>query len=147
MAHFTFNSVTIWLSLGILAAVVEVLSPLFGFIFITVAAFLAALLAVFGASVSVQLVAFAATLLLLLLIVRPRVVARLAPARGVPSRTDGLLGQRGRVVEVVDPVLGTGRVIVAGHDWAARSDSGIPIGADVIIRRADGVVLEVEKAV
>ena len=35
MAHFTFNSVTIWLSLGILAAVVEVLSPLFGFIFIT----------------------------------------------------------------------------------------------------------------
>lgn len=147
MAHFTFNSVTIWLSLGILAAVVEVLSPLFGFIFITVAAFLAALLAVFGASVSVQLVAFAATLLLLLLIVRPRVVARLAPARGVPSRTDGLLGQRGRVVEVVDPVLGTGRVIVAGHDWAARSDAGIPIGADVIIRRADGVVLEVEKAV
>lgn len=144
MTHFTFNAVTIWLLLGIVAAVVEVLSPLFGFIFVTVAAFLAALLALAGMSVSVQLLVFAAALLLLLAVVRPRVVARIAPARGVPGRTDELMGQRGRVVEAVDPVLGTGRVIVAGHDWAARSSHVIPIGADVIIRGADGIILQVE---
>jgi membrane protein implicated in regulation of membrane protease activity len=123
MEHFTFNPVTIWLTLGILAAVVEVLSPLFGFILITVAALLAALLAVFGLSVSVQLLVFALTLLFLLVIVRPRVVARLAPARGVPDRTDQLLGQRGRVVEALDPVMGTGRVMWVGH--GPRSVEGI----------------------
>lgn len=147
MEHFTFNPVTIWLTLGILAAVVEVLSPLFGFILITVAALLAALLAVFGLSVSVQLLVFALTLLFLLVIVRPRVVARLAPARGVPDRMDQLLGQRGRVVEALDPIMGTGRVIVGGADWAARSVEGIPLGAEVVVRRADGIVLQVEKAV
>lgn len=146
MPTLTTAPVIGWLVLAILAAIVEVLSPFFGFIFVTVAALVAGVLGALGLSVPGQLLVFGVSLFVCLALIRPRLIARIAPAVGVPSRTDRLLGARGRVVEPIDPIEGTGRVLVDGTDWAARSTLALPVGADIVVCGADGITLEVDRA-
>jgi membrane protein implicated in regulation of membrane protease activity len=138
------NLVATWLVLAIIAATVEIVSPLFGFIFISGAAVIAAVAAAIGANVPLQIVVFVTALFLGLLLVRPRLVSKLG-AKGVPSRTAALVGQQGQVTEAINPILGTGRVTVAGEDWAARSGLPIPVGMIVRIDGADGIVLRVSQ--
>ena len=131
-----------WIVLAIVAAIVEIVSPLFGFIFVTGAAIVAAGAATLGLSLVVQLALFMIVLLLSLVLLRPRVLDKLG-AQGVPSRTDTLIGKIGSVTEAIDPVLGTVRVTVGGEDWAARSQTPLPTGARVRVAGADGIILEV----
>jgi membrane protein implicated in regulation of membrane protease activity len=131
-----------WLIAAVLAAVVEIAIPSFGFLFVSCAAAGAALAAVAGLGGAIQAVAFGAVLVLSLAFLRSRLAARLG-ARGVPSRTQTLVGKRAKVTADIDPTLGTGRVNVGGEDWAARSRHAIPSGVDVQIQGFDGIVLEV----
>ena len=89
-----------------------------------------------------QVALFAVLSLVSLALLRRRLIRRLLPV-GVPSRTDALLGQAGRVTEPIDPVTGSGRVLVGGEDWAARSTVPLPRGALVTVYGADGIVLQV----
>lgn len=134
-----------WLVMAAVAAILEMVSATFGFIFVTGAALVAAALGRFGLGLAGQIVAFAVVLVLGLLLLRPRLVKRFG-APGVPSRTDRLVGQTGEVTEAIDPVRGGGRVMVAGHDWAARSDVPLPVGARIHVRGADGITLLVNPA-
>lgn len=134
-----------WLIIAIFAGVVEALTLTFGFAFVTVAGLAAALLAVLGLSIPGQVAAFSVILVLSLLLLRPRLVARFG-GPGVPSRSDRLVGRTGEVIEALDPVRGTGRVVVAGHDWAARSSDPLPVGARIDVQGADGIVLLVRPA-
>src|SRR5438128_4778432 len=131
-----------WAILAIAAALVEILIPDFGVIFLSGAAVIAALGAWLGAGLALQFLIFAVVLAGSLLVLRPRMMKKL-DAPGVPSRTQALTGKRGLVTVEIDPTLGTGRVIVAGQDWAARSSSAIPAGREVRVDGADGIVLEV----
>jgi membrane protein implicated in regulation of membrane protease activity len=133
----------LWLAVGIAAAIIELLSPLFGFIFVTGAALVAAVVALLQLPVLVQVLVFCVALILLLWLVRPPIAARLSGARGVPSRTERMTGRQGQVTEAIDPVLGGGRVTVDGEDWAARSRQAVPRGATVVVEGADGIVLQV----
>ena len=76
------------------------------------------------------------------MLLRRNLVQRFS-GRGVPSRTDPLIGATGEVTETLDPVRGMGRVIVNGQDWAARSSAPVPAGAQVEVVAADGIVLVV----
>ena len=124
------------------SGIIELLSPMFGFVFVSVAALVAAGLAGLGASFSLQLVAFSVVLLACLVFVRPR-FARQLEAQGVATRTEALVGRVGIVTLPLDPRLHTGRVEVAGQDWAARCPVALPSGAAVRVAGADGIVLEV----
>ncbi len=88
------------------------------------------------------LAALAVLLLASLLLSRPRFRARLA-ARGVPSRTETLIGKTATVTEAVDPNTGTGRVLVENEDWAAHSPAALPAGTVVRVTGADGIILNV----
>jgi membrane protein implicated in regulation of membrane protease activity len=66
--------------------------------------------------------------------------------RGVPSRTDAIIGRHGIVTHDIDATLGAGRVNVGGEDWAARSSEALPTGTKVRVVSADGIVLEVTRA-
>jgi membrane protein implicated in regulation of membrane protease activity len=78
-------------------------------------------------------------------LLRPRLVKRLG-GRGVPSRTEALVGRDGVVTQDIDARLGTGRVNVGGEDWAARSAAPLAIGTKIRVHGADGIVLEVTAA-
>ena len=130
-----------WVALAILAAIIEVSTPHFGMIFVSVGGVAAAVAAWLGIGVAGQVVVFALVLGLSLAVLRPRFVSRLAP--GVPSRTDVLVGHEGLVTNDFDPAGGAGRVNVRGEDWAARSATPLKAGTRIRVLGADGIVLEV----
>ena len=132
-----------WALLAIVAAVIEILTPQFGFIFVSVGAVAAVLVTALDGGITWQLLTFAVVVTASLGLLRPRMVGWLARAPGVPSRTELLIGKQGQVTEAINPTLGTGRIIVAGEDWAARSTSVVASGVDVRVVGADGIVLEV----
>jgi membrane protein implicated in regulation of membrane protease activity len=132
-----------WAALAIVGAVVEILTPQFGYIFLSAGAVAGALVAILGGGFGWQILTFAVVVTVSLALLRPRMVGWLGRAPGVPSRTDTLIGKQGQVTQAINPTLGTGRVIVAGEDWAARSTSVVAAGVDVRVVGADGIVLEV----
>lgn len=136
-----------WLVFGALCAVVELVTPFFGFILVGAAAVVASAFAASGYGNAAQLIAFAIGTTLALTVFRTRIMHKLAEsAPGVPSRTDRLMGRPARVTEAIDPVTGAGRVNVDGHDWAARAAEPISAGSEVRVDGADGIRLLVRRA-
>ena len=133
-----------WLALAVLSAIVEVSIPHFGLVFVAIGAVGAAAAAALSLSGPVQIVVFCIVLTGSLFALRPYLVGRLH-SRGVPSRTDQLIGKDGIVTNEIDPTAGGGRVNVGGEDWAARSSERIPAGTHVRVGGADGIVLEVRR--
>jgi len=134
------NWTSLWLIAALVAGIVEILVPLFGFIFVSLAAVVAAIAAAAGVAPAGQVVLFAVSLLFFLAVLRP-IAKRTLRARGVPSRTESLVGRRAQVIQPIDPVVGMGRVNVGGDDWAARASVSLPLGAEVVVEGADGIVL------
>lgn len=134
-----------WLALAIVAAIVEVSIPHFGVMFVSIGAVAAAIAAVFGFGLAVQLVVFAAALTLSLTLLRERLLKQIG-GRGVPSRTENLIGREAIVTHDVDATVGAGRVNVGGEDWAARAATPLAAGTRVRVVGADGIVLEVRPA-
>ena len=131
-----------WLALAVVSAIVEVSIPHFGLVFVAIGAVGAAVAAALGLSDPVQIVVFCVVLTASVLVLRPYLLGRLG-SRGVPSRTDQLMGKDAIVTTDIDPTAGGGRVNVGGEDWAARSSERIPSGTRVRVVGADGIVLEV----
>jgi membrane protein implicated in regulation of membrane protease activity len=132
--------VAVWVVVALGAGILEVAVPAFGFVFVTLAALVAAVLALIGLGLALQVVVFAAATLFFLLVLRRFFVHRLG-GPGVPSRTEALQGKLAEVTETIDPVRGSGRVLVEGHDWAARSTVALVPGTRVRVDGADGIVL------
>jgi membrane protein implicated in regulation of membrane protease activity len=134
-----------WLALAVLSAIVEVSIPHFGLVFVAAGAIGAGLAAAFGLGFTAQIIIFCVVLTVSVLALRPRFAASMN-SRGVPSRTDQLIGKEGVVTHAIDPTTGVGRVNVGGEDWAATSSDRIPAGAQVRVAGADGIVLEVRRS-
>jgi membrane protein implicated in regulation of membrane protease activity len=142
-----FDSAAVaWVTIAILAAIIEISIPHFGVIFVSLAAAGSLVAALLGVGVPLQIVAFIIVLGVSWAFLRPRVIARIGVAPGVPSRTEALLGANGIVTHDIDPTIGTGRVNVGGQDWAARSPAPLASGTRVRVVGADGIVLEVRPA-
>jgi membrane protein implicated in regulation of membrane protease activity len=134
----------VWLAVAFVAGVIEVSVPHFGFMFVSVAAVTAAAAAYLGFSVPSQFGTFVVVLIVSLIGLRSRLIGMIG-GRGVPSRTEPLIGRQGVVTHDIDPSLGAGRVTVSGEDWAARSAEAIASGSKVRVVAADGIVLEVTR--
>ena len=140
------NAAVAWVTIAILAAIVEISIPHFGVIFVSLAAAGSLVAALLGVGIPTQIVAFIIVLGASWAFLRPRVIARIGVAPGVPSRTQALVGADGIVTHDIDPTVGAGRVNVGGQDWAARSASPLASGTKVRVVGADGIVLEVTPA-
>jgi membrane protein implicated in regulation of membrane protease activity len=134
-----------WLAVAFVAAILEVSIPHFGSVFVSAGAIAAAAAAFLGFTVPVQVTVFVIVLTGSLVMLRSRLLGKLG-GQGVPSRTDSLIGRHGQVTHDIDPTLGTGRINVAGEDWAARSPERIEAGTRIRVVGADGIVLEVTRA-
>jgi membrane protein implicated in regulation of membrane protease activity len=134
-----------WLAIAFVAAILEVSIPHFGSAFVSAGAIAAAAAAYLGFAVPMQIGTFVVVLIVSLIGLRSTLVGRLG-GRGVPSRTDALVGRAGIVTHDIDPTTGTGRVNVSGEDWAARSAHPLATGTRVRVVGSDGIVLEVTAA-
>ena len=137
--------VVAWIVVAVVAAVVEISIPHFGLIFVTAAALAAAGAAYAGFGAILQSAIFIVALGVTFFGLRPRMMSNLG-SKGVPSRTDTLLGRDGIVTFDIEATVGAGRVNVGGEDWAARSPTPIPAGTRIRVVAADGIVLEVVPA-
>ena len=135
----------LWVAVAIVSAIVEVLIPHFGLIFVAIGARAAALVAACHAGTFVLVAVFTIALVASFTLLRAQLLSKFR-SRGIPSRTDTLLGREAVVTHDVDPMLGGGRVTVGGQDWAAQSTVAITAGERVRIVSADGIVLEVTRA-
>jgi len=135
-------SAFVWLAVAFVAAIIEVSVPHFGFAFVGAGAIAAAATAFLGYGVPVQFATFVVVLTASIALLRTRLLAKLG-GRGVPSRTEALVGRDAIVTHAIDPTVGAGRVNVAGEDWAARSAEAIAAGSKVRVVGSDGIVLEV----
>jgi membrane protein implicated in regulation of membrane protease activity len=133
----------IWITVAVVAAIVEVSLPHFGVIFIAVGAVAAASAAYLGLGLPVQMMLFIVVVGVSFLVLRPKIIANMG-ASGVPGRTELLMGREGIVTHDIETTLGAGRVNVEGQDWAARAAVPIAAGTRIKVVGADGIVLEVK---
>lgn len=132
-----------WLIFAMGCVVVEIASPMFGFVLLGASSVVGAALAAAGYPLWLQILAVAIASLLSLTLLRPRILAKMSSSPGVQSRAEKLIGKVGKVVEPIDPVAGTGRIIVDGHDWAATAATSIAVGQLVVVDSSDGIRLNV----
>ena len=138
-----FNSwAAIWVTVALVAAVIEISIPHFGIIFVSLGGLAAAAAAYLSLGLVAQLALFIVVAGVSFLVIRPRIVKGMGAA-GVPGRTEALVGKEGVVTQDIDSTVGAGRVNVHGQDWAARSAQPIPAGTRIRVVGADGIVLEV----
>src|SRR5215470_17904925 len=135
------SMLAVWLIVALAAGIAEILIAALIFLFVALAPLLTVGVVWLGFGVTAQIVFFALVSVLLLVLVRPVFASKRLGGKGVPSRTEALVGRVGHVTEGIDPVRGSGRVNVSGEDWAARSAAAVPAGAEVRVDGADGIVL------
>ncbi len=121
----TVGLVSIWFAGGALAALVS---------------------ASLGAKPWLQLVLFLAVSAVLLLALRP-IAKKLTRGKDFATNVDANIGKLAIVVEPIDNLRGTGRVMIGSVDWTARSDDGSVIakGEKVRVLRVEGVKVCVER--
>jgi membrane protein implicated in regulation of membrane protease activity len=140
------DKVTIgWLIAALACGIIEVVVPAFGFVLVSAAAVVAAILSAAGFGPVAQGVTFAVSCGFFLTVLRSYILSRVEPSPGVPSRTERLVGKTGRVTEAIDPATGGGRILVDGHDWAARASEPISAGSEVRVEGAEGIQLAVRR--
>jgi len=143
---FSFDSwAIIWVTVALVAAVIEISIPHFGVIFVSLGAIAAATAAYLSLGIVAQLGLFIVVVGVSFLLIRPRLLKSMSAA-GVPGRTEMLIGRNGVVTQDIDSSVGAGRVNIEGQDWAARAMAPIVAGTRITVVGADGIVLEVKPA-
>ena len=134
----------LWIIATLVFGILEILLPSFYFIFASIASLVTALIAL-QFNWAAQMGGFSLTLLLSIALIRPRFVKKLHTSKDIPSRAGILVGKTGKVTESIDPVTGSGRVMVHGEDWAAKSTHSIAEGKTITVEGADGIILKVKE--
>ena len=139
----TFSAAVIWIIAAGLLAIIEAFTLGLTTIWFAggaVAAFAASIL---GAGLMVQIIAFLAVSILLLVFTRP-FAAKYINRNRVKTNVDSLIGQKAVVTQDIDNLAATGEARVAGKVWMARTESDnekITSGTAVTILRVSGVKL------
>ena len=133
----------IWLSAGIILAILEVFTPGFFIVGIGVSLVIAALPAALGLPFWVQLLVCGAMILIFFLLVRP-LVMKIPHSDSKKTGTAALMGEEGIVVETITRIEG-GRVKVGGEVWKAKSDETIEKDLLVVVTGVEGVTLNVRR--
>ncbi len=134
-----------WMIAGAVLLILELVSMSFFLLWIAVAAILAGVVAIFVPIAWVQWLAFAILALILLLATR-------ALARSIhgsvtqPSNVDAMVGQRGVVIDAIDPLKNVGRVRIGSDEWRARAEQAIPVEAWAEVISVAGTTLTVRAA-
>jgi membrane protein implicated in regulation of membrane protease activity len=135
-----------WLIGAIVLCIFEILMPAFVLVSLGAGCLLASLGALLHFGIEVQLAAFIAGTLGFFGGVRPfftRYCYKASP--GIKTNVEALPGKTGRVTEVINSELNSGRVLVGGEDWKAIALDGSVIeeNSKVEVVRVEGSKLYV----
>ncbi|GGM99300.1 hypothetical protein GCM10010967_36550 [Dyadobacter beijingensis] len=137
----------IWLIVGLVMLLAELVSVLLVFVFFAVGALLTSLLTSIGLlpTTESQILAFSAISLVSLLILRKQ--ARILLNRRTHPEYSEFTGETAMVIRDI-PGNGEGRIYYRGAEWKAVSETHqhIPAGSKVVIKKTEGIVLIVEES-
>lgn len=139
-------SIQFWLTIFIILLIVEIATMALTTVWFSVGAVFALFASLLGASLVVQIVIFLAVSFLVLFLYRP-LALKYVNQRLTKTNVDDLVGKEGRITEKVDNLSQTGRMVINGMDWAARTESdAITIEPDTVVKvlKVVGVRLIVE---
>lgn len=130
----------VWLILIIALVVVEFFTLQFVAISFAIGALLAFLAAIIGLNLAFQMIVFLVTAIVSTVVFVP-MIKKLQVKRITHTNSDAIIGTIGIVLQDICNIQSTGRVIVNGLDWSARSLHGeaIPKDTQVLIHSIDGV--------
>jgi membrane protein implicated in regulation of membrane protease activity len=136
-----------WLLLAAIFVVIEIISLGLTTIWFAGGAFIAALAALAGGNLVVQIILFAVVSIVLLVVTRP-VAKKYLDSKTEKTNAEALIGQKAMVLDEVNNLMQTGRAKINGMEWTARSkedDVIIPAGEQAEIVEIQGVKLILEK--
>ncbi len=129
-----------WISAALILGLIEIASLDLVFTMLAGAALVAAVVAYFGASFPVQVIAFVVTAVLMLVALRPVLLRRLKLTGPAPTtNADANVGQRAEVLVAVTDRAGM--VKLRGEEWSARAadpQQAFTPGQMVDVIRIDG---------
>ena len=136
----------LWLASIIIFLILEAATYQFICIWFAGGSLGALIASMFGASLSIQITAFFAVSVLLLVLTRPA-VKKLTANKGIKTNIEEVPGKTALVTEKIDNTIGTGKVKLDGMEWSAKSENGemISEGETVEILRVEGVKAIVRK--
>lgn len=134
-----------WLMAFIILVVTEFLTMGLTTIWFAIGALGAFFASLFGATFWIQIILFLVISLVVLVVYRPLAV-KYVNSRRTRTNVDDLIDKKAKVTEKIDNINQTGRVVLNGMDWSARTLFGGTIDVDTIVRVIDvqGVKLIVE---
>lgn len=135
-----------WLGLAVILAIIEAATAGLITIWLVFGALAAWVCALVGLPFLFQLFVFLIVSYVLLILTRPFIKKWLSH-KTVKTNADRFIGQTGLVIEVIDPVDGTGQVKVGGQIWSAVPVDGkeIELGKKVKVAAITGVKLVVSQ--
>lgn len=142
----TVTAVLIWLTVAIIALVIEAISLGLTSVWFTGGGLAAAIAAGLGAGVYLQIVIFIAVSVGLVLMLRPLAKKRIISG-SEPTNLDSLIGRKEIVIEEIDNIEKTGRIRINDVEWRASSEDGSVInkGSLVEVVRIAGTKLIVRR--
>lgn len=135
----------VWVVATLVLGFGEIVTAGFFMLPFAVGAFVATILAWLDVAPIVQLLTFIGVSLVSLFLLQTFV--RKGDEDTPLMGSNRMLGQRGRVIETIDPQTGVGRVRVETEDWRATTDGpDLQVGTAVLVVGIRGTRLVVEKA-
>jgi membrane protein implicated in regulation of membrane protease activity len=136
-----------WAILLIIFIIIELISVGLTSIWFAAGALVALLLALGGAPIAVQIVAFLVVSVILLAATRPWAQKYINP-RTSPTNAESLVGEHIRIAERVSNIDQTGMAVVHGQEWTVRAQDDTEIideGQFATVLSISGVKLIVSK--
>ena len=137
-----------WLIIAVLLGALEAVTIDLVAVWFALGAFVTIIPAALGLPFWMQLIVFLAVSLVSLAFTRP-IVSNVLHVKKTSTNADRVIGMVGIVTIPINNIVGEGRVMVNGLEWAARSDDGAPVdkGESVLIKAIEGVKVIVERVV
>jgi membrane protein implicated in regulation of membrane protease activity len=142
---FTMNVAIVWVIAAVIFALIEAATTSLTTLWFVIGALVAAVAALLGAGIAVQVILFFAVSILLLILTRPLLKKRMQVGKE-KTNVDALVGKRAKVTKEIGR-LEAGEVRVNGLTWVAiprDPDRTYTVGSEVTITRVEGVKLIVE---
>lgn len=136
----------VWLAAFVILIGIEAATMALTTIWFAGGALVAFLLALAGADLYIEVLAFFIVSCILLFFTRP-LALKYVNKNTVKTNAEGIVGKKARITTAVDNDLSTGAAVVAGQEWTARSEDGSSIeeGVMVKIKAINGVKLIVSR--
>lgn len=130
-----------WLTVAVIMAVIEGITPALVTIWFMCGALGAMILSLFTTSFPVQFVFFALLSTVLLIFTRPIIKKFITKGKTVSTNADRIIGQEGIVTEEIVNLENKGQITILGQIWSAKSQDGSNIqeGQKVTVSSIHGV--------